>query len=44
MDVIRRYSMLIDGDWVDTDDRFSCAGQSPDDAQAFAVRALAKLP
>jgi citronellol/citronellal dehydrogenase len=22
MDTVRRYSMLIDGDWVDTDDRF----------------------
>lgn len=22
MDAIRRYSMLIDGDWVDTDDQF----------------------
>ncbi len=22
MDAIRRYSVLIDGDWVDTDDRF----------------------
>jgi hypothetical protein len=21
MDTVRRYSMLIDGDWVDTDDR-----------------------
>jgi hypothetical protein len=22
MDTVRRYSMLIDGDWVDTDERF----------------------
>ena len=22
MDTVRRYAMLIDGDWVDTDDRF----------------------
>jgi hypothetical protein len=25
MDTIRRYSMLIDGDWVATDDRFERA-------------------
>ena len=25
MDTVRRYSMLIDGDWVDTDDRFASA-------------------
>ena len=26
MDTVRRYAMLIDGDWVDTEDRFEFGG------------------
>jgi hypothetical protein len=29
---------------VDPDDRFACAGKSPDDGRVFAVRAQVRLP
>ena len=31
MDAIRRYSMLIGGDWVDTDERFEIRGPATEE-------------
>jgi len=34
METVRRYSMLIDGDWLDTDDRFEIRSPATQDVVA----------
>ena len=38
MDTVRRYSMLIDGDWVDTDDRFEIRSPATDELVASVAK------
>src|SRR6266700_6934216 len=38
MDAIRRYSMLIDGDWVDTDDRFEIRSPATEELVASVAK------
>jgi acyl-CoA reductase-like NAD-dependent aldehyde dehydrogenase len=38
MDTVRRYSMLIDGDWVDTDDRFEIRSPATEELVASVAK------
>ena len=38
MDTVRRYSMLIDGDWVDTDDRFEIRSPATEEVVASVAK------
>jgi hypothetical protein len=38
MDTVRRYAMLIDGDWVDTDDRFEIRSPATEELVASVAR------
>ena len=38
MDTVRRYSMLIDGDWVDTDDRFEIRSPATEEPVASVAK------
>jgi acyl-CoA reductase-like NAD-dependent aldehyde dehydrogenase len=39
MDAVRRYSMFIDGDWVDTDDRFEIRSPATEELVASVAKA-----
>ena len=38
MDTVRRYSMLIDGDWVDTEDRFEIRSPATEELVASVAK------
>ena len=38
MDTVRRYAMLIDGDWVDTDDRFEIRSPATEEMVASVAK------
>jgi acyl-CoA reductase-like NAD-dependent aldehyde dehydrogenase len=38
MDTVRRYAMLIDGDWVDTDDRFEIRSPATEELVANVAK------
>src|SRR3984885_7121156 len=38
MDTVRRYAMLIDGDWVDTDDRFEIRSPATEELVASVAK------
>jgi aldehyde dehydrogenase (NAD+) len=38
MDTVRRYSMLIDGDWVDTDERFEIRSPATEEEVASVAK------
>ena len=38
METVRRYSMLIDGDWVDTDDRFEIRSPATEELVASVAK------
>ena len=38
MDTIRRYAMLIDGDWGDTEDRFEIRSPATEDLVASVTK------
>jgi aldehyde dehydrogenase (NAD+) len=38
MDTVRRYAMLIDGDWVDTDDRFEIRSPATEEVVASVAK------
>ena len=44
MDTIPRYAMLIDGDWVDTEDRFEIRSPATEELVARVARAAASTP
>ena len=38
MDTVRRYCMLIDGDWIDTDDRFEIRSPATEELVASVAK------
>ena len=38
MDTVRRYAMLIDGDWVDTDERFEIRSPATEELVASVAK------
>ena len=38
MDTVRRYAMLIDGDWVDTEDRFEIRSPATEELVASVAK------
>ena len=44
MDTVRRYAMLIDGDWVDTDDRFEIRSPATEELVASVAKGGLEQP
>jgi hypothetical protein len=44
MDTVRRYAMLIDGDWVETEDRFEIRSPATEELVASVAKGAASTP